>query len=169
MAGPRDPYELMEPPPVDPLLPAFGPWVWVAAAAALLAAAGLAIFLLRRRAARGGTADSMKQAAYRDALAALDDMTGASAREAAVRCSLVLRNYLVKALSDPALFETHEEFVARHDALQGLEPAARESARRCFANLSQAKYAPEGPARTPGEIVDESRGLLETLHRGLAA
>jgi len=41
-----------------------------------------------------------------------------------VLASLILREYLSSAAGDPALFETHEEFISRHDALQSLTPDA---------------------------------------------
>lgn len=170
MAKPRDPFELMEPPAADPLLPSFGVWVWFACAAMVLAALGATLFFVaRKRRARAADAPTLRESAYQDAVAALGGISGADGREAAVRCSLVLRDYLVKALSDPALFETHEEFIARHDALQGLAAPAREAAQRGFSLLAEAKYAPDPPARPPDELVGESRELLETLHRGLAA
>lgn len=170
MAEPRDPFELMEPPAADPLLPSFGIWVWFACGALVLAAAGITWFLVaRKRKARATDAPTIREAAYQDAVAALGGLSGNDGREVAVRCSLILRNYLVKSLSDPALFETHEEFIARHDALNGLADAAREAAQRGFSRLAEAKYAPEPPARPPDELVGESRQLLETLHRGLAA
>ena len=168
MAETSDPFELMEPPAAEPLLPAFGLWVWFAIAAAVVVI-GLVVFLLTRRKAVGNESESMREAAYREAKQALESIEKADVRQTAVRCSLVLRKYLVAAVSDPALFETQEEFIARHDALKDLPPEARESVKTCFGRLARAKYAPDEPDFPADEIVGESQNLLETLHRGWAS
>jgi hypothetical protein len=67
------------------------------------------------------------------------------------------------------LFETHEEFVSRHDALLALTPEARAATETGFTRLAALKYAPEIPDAVPAEVVAESRALLETLHHGFAA
>ena len=169
MAANHDPFELVEPPAADPLLPGFGLWVWVAAAAFAIALAVFAAVLLARRKAAQAVGETLRDAAYREAASALGEIVAADARQAAVRCSLALRRYLVSAASDPALFETQEEFVSRHDALRDLPPAAREAVGRCFDLLAKAKYSPDPPDMPAEEIVGESRALLETLHRGAAA
>ena len=63
------------------------------------------------------------QAAFAEACAAMAAISTADVRDAAVLSSLILRKYLATAAGDPALFETHEEFVARHDALQRADSA----------------------------------------------
>ena len=86
-----------------------------------------------------------------------------------MQTSLILRRYLSLAAEDPALFETHEEFIARNDALLSLSDAARAACATGFARLAACKYAPEVPAMAPATVVAEAHELLETLHRGFHA
>jgi hypothetical protein len=90
-------------------------------------------------------------------------------RNAAVLASLILRKYLSIAAGDPALYETHEEFVARHDALSALAAEARAATAEGFGRLAALKYAPEIPAAAEEEVIAQARTLLETLHHGFAA
>ena len=112
---------------------------------------------------------SLRNAAYQDAISGLDPNSATDPRDAAIRSSLVLRRYLSVAAADPALFETHEEFVSRHGALAALKPEVRETTSQGFAKLAAMKYGPESPATDPRGIMSDARQLLDTLHRGFAA
>ena len=85
---------------------------------------------------------------------------------AAVLASLTLRDYLATAADDPALFETHEEFIARHDSLAALTEKARAAAAAGFSRLAALKYAAEPPASTASLVIESARTLLDELHRG---
>ncbi len=164
--------ELMEPASPEALLPSIGLWPWFVGAAALflLAAAITVLIVLLVRSRRPDTdRHAARAAAYREALGGLAPDGPADARDAAIRSSLVLRRYLSVAASDPALFETHEEFVSRHNSLSALKPEIREAAGAGFNNLAAMKYGPSSPDADPREIMRESKQLLETLHRGFAA
>jgi hypothetical protein len=106
--------------------------------------------------------------AFREADAGLAALAAPTARGAAVQVSLILRTYLSLAAHDPALFETHEEFIARSDSLKVLTAAAQTACREGFARLAALKYAPELPAADPAAVAVEARHLLTTLHRGFA-
>ena len=161
--------KLMEPTPPGDLVPAHGLWPWfVAAGIALLVIAAI-LWLIRKRRNTSQSAASLREAAYRDALAALDSISLGQSRAAAVQASLILRKYLATAAADPALFETHEEFISRHDSLQQLHPDARDAAALAFRKLASLKYAPDALTEAPAVIRDESRALLQTLHHGFAA
>lgn len=161
--------ELLEPASPGALLPDYGLWPWVAAAAiAVLLVIAVRVFLKNRKPAAANRL-AIRNAAFAEAAAALAHPATADVRDAAVQCSLILRKYLAAAAGDPALFETHEEFVARHDALEALTPAARAATETGFTRLAALKYAPEIPAAVPAEIIADARVLLETLHHGFAA
>jgi hypothetical protein len=160
--------QLREGAQIDALLPDHGSWPWWLAAAVLVLSLA-AVVLLRKRRKPGVTAVVIREQAYREAMAALEGSSPADAREAAVRCSLVLRRYLATAAADPALFETHEEFLARGDALGKFTPAARAAAASGFSILATLKYAPRAPVADAGGILADSRALLESLHQGFAA
>ena len=162
-------FELLEPARPEALVPdsLLEPWMIPAAVALLLAITAYLIF--RKRKSPAGDPLAARKAAYQDAAAALEKINSLQARDAAVQSSLILRKYLSLAANDPALFETHEEFISRHDALQALTHDARNAAETGFARLASLKYAAEIPDLSPLDVVTESRALLETLHHGFAA
>jgi hypothetical protein len=154
----------------DALMPGYGlEWWWgVAGIFALIVL--LVVFMLRIRGkARGPGASMLRDAAFREAMAALSGSAPAEARDAAVLSSLAVRKYLSVAAADPALFETHEEFLARHNALNAFKPEARAAAEAGFTRLAALKYAPRQADATAANVIAESRALLQTLHHGFAA
>lgn len=160
--------ELLDAPPPDPLLPGIGLWPWCFAAA-LPVIALIVWLLLKRRKPVAVDPLKIREQARNEAGAALDAVKTTDPRDAAVRSSLILRRYLSLAASDPALFETHEEFIARHDALARLNENARAAAGEGFYRLAALKYAPAIPQADAAAILADSRRLLDTLHHGFAA
>lgn len=151
--------------PVDPLLPepATPAWVWLAISGSIIAAIVLTLLLARRR-KRIEDPTHARQQAYqiaRDELAAGHD---ADPRVAATRASSSLRRYLAAAVGDPALFETHEEFVARHSALATYPETLRLATSSLFTRLAALKYGREA-ATSPGDPLSDARQLLEQLHQ----
>ena len=170
MAEQSNSLVLLDPPSPDALLPATGWWPWLAAAVAVLLVAGLVIFMRRRKPAAPSTA-ALREAAFAAAAAALTQITSPAVRDAAVLCSLILRQYLTSATGDPALYETHDEFTGRHDALTALTPEARAATAAEFDRWAALKYAPPDAvtATDTAELIEEARQLLTTLHHGFAA
>ncbi|MEO5716173.1 MAG: hypothetical protein ABIT37_22020 [Luteolibacter sp.] len=163
-------FELLEPTRPEALVPDswVEPWMMFTAAGLLVVFA--AVFLiLRKKKATAVDPLAARKAAYQEAGTALEKMKALQARDAAVQSSLILRKYLALAANDPALFETHEEFVSRHDSLKALNEDARRKSETGFTRLAALKYAAEIPDLKPSEVVNESRELLETLHHGFAA
>ena len=161
-------FRLMEPASPESLVPEYGLWPWFVAGAVLLV---IALVLWRILKQRRTVIDpqAARKAALVQALEALNAANPDSARNAAIQSSLILRKYLAQAASDPALYETHEEFVSRQDSLQALTAEARCAAETGFTKLASLKYAPEIPDADPAGVVAESKALLETLHQGFAA
>lgn len=168
MAQDNATFELREPASPEPLLPgdpAAPLWIGLVVALVLLAiASGLLIW--RRRHPRKPDPLALRRQAYQEATVALGKVAATTARAAAVQASLILRRYLAAALADPALYETHEEFIARSDSLKALVEPAREACQRGFASLAAIKYSPAGDHGDPAGIVADARSLLETLHLG---
>ena len=162
-------FELLEPARPEDLIPdsRVEPWMIISAIALLLVVAVILIFRKRKPVPVDPLA--ARNAAYQDAETALAKMTAQQSRDAAVQTSLILRKYLSLAADDPALFETHEEFISRRDALNTLTDDARKASETGFTRLASLKYAAEIPDVSPQDVVTESRALLETLHHGFRA
>jgi len=158
--------QLIEPASPDALLPDSGlPLWWIAGGIATVVVLVILMIWWKRRTTTVSPAGP-RRAAYAAALADLDRIGSTDARSTTVQCSLILRKYLTATADDPALFETHDEFVSRQDALQSLTHDARAAAESGLARLAKLKYAQEIPAMDPAAILTESRTLLETLHHG---
>jgi len=168
MKGQSTGLELMEPGSPEALIPASGLWPWMAGAViVVLVVLGLMIFLLRQRKPNAVGGMVVRNAALAEAIAALAMIATEDARDAAVQASLILRSYLSVVAGDRALYETHEQFVARHDALETLSAEVRAAAEAGLSRLAAMKYAPGMAEATVEEVIVESRALLETLHQGL--
>ena len=118
-----------------------------------------------------GKKGNPRQAAFTAAQKDLLEVDYKTSRQAAVRCSLILRKYLAQAANDPSLFETHEEFISRQDSLAALTDEAREACAMGFSKLAALKYAPQEAADdpAPGAVIEDTRLLLHTLHHGFRA
>jgi hypothetical protein len=167
MDGHTPKLELMEPASPEALIPSYELWPWLTAAAVLFALLLILLWLLlKKRKPAAINLMALRKAAFDDAKAALENITPTTCRETAVITSLILRKYLSTAANDPALFETHEEFISRHDSLQALTAEARAAAEAAFTRLASLKYAEEIPDDDPAEVIADARKLLETLHQG---
>ena len=169
MDPPTQKLTLLEPASPDALLPDGGLWPWLLAAAAIGVLVVLALRVVLKNRRPSAQRHSIRHAAFAEALRALAAATATDVRDAAVQSSLILRAYLAAAAGDPALYETHEEFIARHDALQAVTADARAAAQLGFSRLAALKYAPQPPAVAAEQVVEEARALLETLHHGFTA
>lgn len=164
-------FELMEPTSPEALIPDswLEPWMMIVAAILLTFIAALTVWMLKRKKTATVNPLSIRQAALAEASAALSEIGPVEPREAAVRCSLILRKYLSVAAADPALFETHEEYISRHEALKDFSEEARGTASLGFSRLAAIKYAPQTPDLGTEQVITGSRVLLETLHHGFRA
>lgn len=153
--------------PPEPLLPAPGwpSWAWFALAAAVLlvALAVVIVFRLARR-EKAMSGPSLLQAAYREAVAALKQVPENRIQESATWISSALRTYLARACSEPALYETHEEFVCRTEALATFPEELREETSRTFSLLARLKYGPDAQG-DPRPLAENAREILEKLHQ----
>lgn len=170
MAADSNTLELREPASPEALLPASGWGPWLAAAAVIVVLAGIGWWWWwRRRKPVAGGMVALRQVAFAEACAAMAAISTADVRDAAVLSSLILRKYLATAAGDPALYETHEEFVARHDALCALTPQVRAATAEGFSRLAALKYAPVLPAAVAADVMADARALLVTLHHGFTS
>lgn len=159
-------FELLEPRSPEALIPDPSVSPWVIAAVVLIVVLGVVLVLIKKRRVGESSPQMVRDAARAAALESLAHIGDCHSRDAAVMSSLILRKYLATAVSDPALFETHEETISRHEALEDFSDAARVSAQDGFAHLASLKYSPATSEISGETIVLESRQLLETLHHG---
>ena len=169
MAQETTTFELREPDPPDHLLPDGSEMIlWLTLASGFVVSMiAVAWLVWRKFHPRKPDPLLARRLAYQDAVSALDGTAASNPRAAAVQVSLILRRYLAAALGDPVLYETHEEFISRHDSLKSLTEPAREACQRGFAALAALKYAPAESAGNPAEVVAGARSLLETLNLGI--
>ena len=166
------PFHLLEPEAAEALLP--GWWLphILIGGSLFIALLLIAIFLVRAiKRPRPENPAKIREEARLKAVATLESASrgaGTTPRDAAFLASLALRDYLATAAQDPALFETHEEFIARRDSLATLNSRAREAAANGFSSLAALKYAAEPPAATAAEVLESARTLLDQLHSGFA-
>ena len=162
-------FELMEPPSPEALVP--DSWVepWMIAVVVIVVLAVLAFLLFRKKKQRPFDPQAARDAAHTEAAGALAHIDSTHARDAAVQASLILRRYLSLVAGDPALFETHEETLSRHEAFKGFSEETRQAAGSGFSRLASLKYSPALPDVAASTVISESNSLLETLHHGFKA
>lgn len=161
-------FELLEPASPEALVPDSWLEPWMMVVAVLLVIALLVVIFKKKKVAPLEPL-AVRQAAHAEAAAALDKIGAVPAREAAVQSSLILRRYLSVVAGDPALFETHEEYLTRHEALKDFSEDARSSAGLGFSHLAAMKYAAETPTMATEQVISGSHTLLEILHHGIRA
>ena len=137
-------------------------WWFLAAGSALLVLA-LLIFL-RRRAKVSPDPHKEKREAYAAAKAELAAIAESGSREMATAVSIALRKYLARSLNEPALFETHEEFIGRHEVLKDLPEDVRAETEAFFGKLAGMKYAPEDMP-VDGSRPEDGLAVLERIHK----
>lgn len=138
-------------------------WWYVVGGAVLILLVLLVAMLMRRKVVVD--AGKQKRDAFKRALGRLTEMRDDVGKSVAVGVSVELRRYLAESLGEPALFETHEEFVSRHDALAGFSEELRGDVGRYFAELAAVKYGPvEAGGEVAGDLVARGISLLERMY-----
>lgn len=137
-------------------------WWFVAAAGLVLGIAFMVVRLLRKK--QVADPGREKRLAYTDAITDFETASCGGAQEAAILVSSILRRYLARSMGEPALFETHEEFVFCHDALKDLPEDTRGWVGKFFTRLAELKYAPVPVDAESTAILAEGRELLERIH-----
>lgn len=159
---------LREAPIPESLLPAAIPWVWIGAGMLfLILLIVTALILLNRRKPIDPTA--ARRAALAQALREIDEASSLAPRLAATQVSLALRRYLSTAAQDPSLYETHEEFLARHPSLSHWNEDTIHALVATLKQLAEIKYRPLDESIPAVDFLTESRSLLQSLDSQSAA
>ncbi|MGJ8641944.1 MAG: hypothetical protein ACSHX9_00935 [Luteolibacter sp.] len=165
MAEEENSFELVESRDAIELVPKQDiPVWWFALALAVVLLVSCLIFFFRKS---GKPEDPLarERKAYSEAKEALGALGTQGVRETAVSVSCILRKYLADSMDEPALYETHEEFVSRHDGLKDFADDIRTETGEFFSQLAEVKYAEEiSNGCDSGKMAEGGMKLLERMH-----
>ncbi len=150
-------------PDPETYLPGTPPWVWWLVAAGVILVL-LLLWLLARHLNKSKPRPPtlQKRDFYGTASQSLrtleSDCETRPLAEIAAHCSLALRGYLASSMSEPALYETVEEFKAR-------QPDLPREAEDLLTDLNDAKYARSTvDAERASGFIERSLACLKTIH-----
>ncbi len=102
------------------------------------------------------------------ALSAIDQLEAnlPPLRECSLRLSMILRSFLTGEADDPALFETHQEFNLRVDALSSLPEPVQQPTRELLEIMAEIKYAGDVPPDRDKarQLCEDTRDLIARIH-----
>lgn len=161
---------LVEPPSADGLMPYPITWAtWCVIIGVILLLVVMAILIWRKaRQSPAAPGQDLRQKARADAMAALAGCLMENPNQTATECSLIVRRYLSEITGDPALYETHEQWVMRHDALEDFNDSLKQQVGELFSKLAALKYAPEHQGGSPSALVENSRHVVDAAYREVA-
>jgi len=150
-------------PDPETYLPGTPVWMWCALAAAIILLLLLILWLVRKFSHKNSPPPlppkhDFHDAALKSLRALKEDSDSRPLAEVSAHCSLALRSYLAGSRSEPALYETVEEFKAR-------QPDLPREAEALLTDLNDTKYAKSkvDPERAR-DFIDRSEQCLQTLH-----
>ncbi|NNC86974.1 MAG: hypothetical protein HKN82_00780 [Akkermansiaceae bacterium] len=157
-------HDIPDPSPWLPGVP-LPAWAWIAIGLlTVLVLAVIAVLILRKKPAPPPDLAAVYEESCRKLKALRADLAGRPLAEVATAASFAVREYLAAALEEPALFETHEELTARHDAFAKLPAGARERLAPLLDRLAASKYGrTEQDDAAATELVDNSLKVLDGL------
>lgn len=165
MAETKTKFELAESHDAMDLVPTWElEWWWIALpAGGVILLIVLVWFLLKK--SKGQDLHQAKREAYHQAITELAKLDASLGKENVIMVSLVMRKYLAKSMNEPALYETHEEFIGRHDAIKDLNDELKTDIAGYFSELAAIKYGPvEDMVFHVEDLKHRSVKLLERIH-----
>lgn len=165
MAETKTKFELAESHDAMDLVPTWElEWWWIALpVVVLILLIVLVCFLLKKSKEQGP--NQAKREAYHQAITELARLDASLGKENVIMVSLVMRKYLAKCMNEPALYETHEEFIGRHDAIKDLNDALKADIAGYFSELAAIKYGPnQDMVFHVEDLKHRSVKLLERIH-----
>ncbi len=165
MADSKTTLELVESQEAMDLVPTWElEWWWIALPSVFLILLILLGYLLLRK-SKVYDPKRAKREAFQQALSELTEMNVSLGKENVIMVSLVMRKYLAKSMNEPALYETHEEFIGRHDAIKDLDAELKSDISNYFSELALIKYGPvENQVFYVDDLKHRSVKLLERIH-----
>lgn len=165
MAESETKYELAESHEAMDLVPTWElEWWWIALpVAVLILIILLGYFLLKKT--KLEDPNKIKREAFQQALSELAQLDASLGKENVLMVSLIIRKYLSLCMNEPALYETHEEFIGRHDAIKDLNEELKSEISDYFTQLAAIKYGPsEGGIIYVDVLKQGATNLLERIH-----
>lgn len=164
MEGNANSFELVESRDAIDLVPRWEPQAWWFFTTAGLVISLILLVVVLKRKKSASDPHRERREAYNEAKKDFQKLEDGGVRDAAIRVSVIIRRYLAKSMGESALFETHEEFISRHDALKDLPEDVRKAVADFFNRLAALKYAPVSPDELPAGIYGDGLKLLERIH-----
>lgn len=166
-----DALQLRELVPVDSLVvePGWPWWLWALIAITVTLIVVVIVLITRDKTALSAARKPVDHsAAYRRAVDEIEESSKLPAQEGATRISGAIRLYLATVCGDPSLFETHEEFLSRHQALQSFPEETRERVSTLLCQLASMKYDQPRNEVAP-TMGQQSRAVIDQLHERIPA
>lgn len=166
----NDAFQLRELVPPDSLVlePGWPWWAWVL----LSCVAILLIYGIIRLTSQKGRPPQIPRidyrGAYQRAIEEIESSANLPLHESATRISGAIRLYLATVCHDSSLFETHEEFLGRHQALQDFPESVREQVSTTLCQLAALKYDQPRSQAAPS-LGQQSRAVIDQLHQSIPA
>ncbi len=132
----------------------------------------LAALYLTRKKSKEAPAPSAQEIAMAALQALAEDSKRLSSRpQLSIALSLILREYITHETQDPALFETHQEFSQRFDALSHLAIKSKRATHLLLEKLADYKYAGEYALslEESHQAIEETRALITRIEEERAA
>lgn len=165
MAEDQNSFELVESREAIELIPQrdIPAWWFAVALAVILIVVGLTMIFSKTN--KPIDPRTREREAFSRAKEAFGSLGTKGVRDTAVSVSQIMRRYLADAMDEPALFETHEEFVSRHDVLKDYPEELKVETGNFFSQLAAVKYAPEIPDGCDScKIAEGGMKILERMH-----
>ena len=163
---PEESLQLQDPLPIHDLLPEPGwPWwAWTLLAVGVVLIMVVLALIIRSRKKQSASDTINPETAYRHACETIENALDASSADPAVTLSIAIRQYLADVSHDPSLYETHQEFIARHAALGDLPQPLREKTADLLTQLAEQKYNRDHSPATHDDLARDARQLLDEIH-----
>lgn len=147
--------------PAEALEPAtLSPWLLWGSIVGVIIVAGILVYLLLKKRKHTHPAPTAEEIALQR-LEALKTQQP-NLRTCSLELSMILREYLTGKTEDPALFETHEEFSRRLDALSAIPRECQYATRMLLEKFAELKYAgrQDNAPQMVTELISETQDTI---------
>jgi len=137
-------------------------WAWLGIVLACIIIITLARFLLKYN--KPPQPHPVRNLA--DALQSLSEIEkeDLSTNQQATKISLLMRRFLMVHFEDPALYETHEEYLQRGQGLENLPKESHQQLSNYLSLLAEQKYGQNQPMLLPKEtLFSQTESLMRAL------